>query len=277
MVQHVTYLLELKCRVPRKVTSLADNEWCYVDSRLSEEIRSQMLWHPSSTPLSPSQSFSLLKHLWASLSQRQWPLTSDNHKDLPPCMKTGMDYHYYGCVVMKSTEALIPDLTPLSLLWWTGSLGLEYFWETIRGLTGTPPTLLNVAALCHLTAVPIFLPYPDGAARWKQKGSQEDLNIALRFHTICPFHEQTDGRGGNTSPHYKHAPAYFKVTCKSRHLQGGSQRDSTRYCEFASFWTAPNDCTALDRIMCVKPYKQCLVLTLLGIVTIKWSPMWKPL
>lgn len=82
----------------------------------------------------------------------------------------------------------------------------------IRGLTGTPPTLLNVAALCHLTAVLIFLPYPDGDARWKQKGRQEDFNIALRSHTICPFHEQADGRGGNTSLHYKQTPAYFKVT-----------------------------------------------------------------
>lgn len=67
------------------------------------------------------------------------------------------------------------------------------FRDTIRGLTGTPPTPLNVAVLCHLTAVLIFLPYPDGEARWKQKGRQEDFNIALRSHTICPFHEQADG------------------------------------------------------------------------------------
>lgn len=140
------------------------------------------------------------------------------------------------------------------------SLGFEYFWESIRGLTGTPPTPLNVAALCHLTAVPIFLPYPDRDARWKQKGRQEDFNIALRSHTICPFHEPADGRGGNTSLHYKQTPAYFKVTCKSRHLQGSSRRDSSRYCEISSFWIR-NDCTALDRIMFVKPYKQCLVLT----------------
>lgn len=99
----------------------------------------------------------------------------------------------------------------------------ENFCECIRGLTGTPPTPLNVAALCHLTAVLIFLPYPDRDARWKQKGRQEDFNIALRSHTICPFHEQADGRGGNTSLHYKQTPAYFKVTCKSRHLQGSSQ------------------------------------------------------
>lgn len=103
------------------------------------------------------------------------------------------------------------------------SLGFcEYFRESIRGLTGTPPTPLNVAALCHLTAVPIFLPYPDRDARWKQKGRQEDFNIALRSHTICPFHEPADGRGGNTSPHYKQTAAYFKVTRKSQRLQGSS-------------------------------------------------------
>lgn len=102
-----------------------------------------------------------------------------------------------------------------------------------------------------------------------QKRRQEDFNIALRSHTICPFHEQADERGGNTSLHYKQTPAYFKVTCKSRHLQGTSQRDTTRYCEFASFWTAPNDCTALDRIMCVKPYKQRLVSTLRLIVILQ--------
>lgn len=101
------------------------------------------------------------------------------------------------------------------------SLGFfEYFGESIRGLTGTPPTPLNVAALCHLTAVPIFLPYPDRDARWKQKGRQEDFNIALRSHTICPFHEPADGRGGNTSAHYKQKAAYFKVTRKSRRFAG---------------------------------------------------------
>lgn len=98
----------------------------------------------------------------------------------------------------------------------------EYFRESIRGLTVTPPTPLNVAALCHLTAVPIFLPYPDSDARWKQKERQEDFNIALRSHTICPFHEPAEGRGGNTSPRYKQTAAYFKVTRKSQRLQGSS-------------------------------------------------------
>lgn len=118
---------------------------------------------------------------------------------------------------------------PLFLLSWLlllnmlhePSLGFfEYFGESIRGLTGTPPTPLNVAALCHLTAVPIFLPYPDRDARWKQKERQEDFNIALRSHTICPFHEPADGRGGNTSAHYKQKAAYFKVTRKSRRFAG---------------------------------------------------------
>lgn len=160
-------------------------------------------------------------------------------------------------------------MAPVTLLQWTGSLAFEHFWDTIRGLTGTPPTPLNVAVLCHLRAVLIFLPYPDREARWKQKWRQEDFNIALRSHTICPFHEQADGRDGNTSLHYKQTPAYFKVTCKSKHLQSSSQHDSTRYCEFASFWIAPNDCTALDRIMCVKPYKQRLVLTVPLIVILQ--------
>ena len=61
---------------------------------------------------------------------------------------------------------------------------------------------------------------------------------------------------------YKQAPAYFKVTCKSRHLQSSRLCDRTRYCEFASFWIVTNDCTALDRIMSVKPYKHSLILTL---------------
>lgn len=133
----------------------------------------------------------------------------------------------------------------LPLLRWTGTLGFEYFWDTVRGLTGTPPTPLNVAVLCHLTAVPIFLPYSGWEARWKQKGRQEYFNIALRSHTICPFHEQADGRVGNKSLHYKQTPSYFRVTCKSRHLTGPSQCKGTRYCEFASSWKAPNDCTAL--------------------------------
>lgn len=162
-----------------------------------------------------------------------------------------------------------PDTASLTLLKWTGSLGFKYFWGTVRGLTGTPPTPLNVAVLCHLTAVLIFLPYPVWEARWKQKGRQEYFNIALRSHTICPFHEQADGRVGNKSLHSKQTPAYFKVTCKSRHLTGTSQRDGTRYCEFASFWNAPNNCTAFDRIMCVKTYKQCLALTLLLIVILQ--------
>lgn len=89
-----------------------------------------------------------------------------------------------------------------------------------------------------------------------KKERQEDFNIALRSRTICPFHEPADGRGRNTSPRHKHTPAYFKVTCKSRHSQGSTQHDSTRYFEFSSLWIAPNDCTALDRIMCAKPYKQ---------------------
>lgn len=175
------------------------------------------------------------------------------------------------CMIKFST-ALNPDMAHLTL---TAMNRINWFWiflrDYIRGLTGTPPTPLNVAALCHLTAVLIFLPYPDRDARWKQKERQEDFNITLRSHTICPFHEQTDGRGGNYK-HYKQTPAYFKVTCKSKHSQGPSQCDSSRYCEFASFWIQ-NDCTALDRIMFVKPYKLCLVLTLPLIVshTIKWS------
>lgn len=98
-------------------------------------------------------------------------------------------------------------------------------------------------------------------ARWKQKERQEDANIALRSHTICPFHERADGRGGNVSLHYKQAPAYFRVTCKSRHLQGTNQRDSSGYWEFTSFGMSPNDCTALDRIMCAESYNRCLTLT----------------
>lgn len=130
------------------------------------------------------------------------------------------------CIIMtvwQRSDALPPHMAPLTqhaartITWF-----FEYFRESIRGLTGTPPTPLNVAALCHLTAVPILLPYPDRDARWKQKGRQEDSNIALRSHTICPFHEPADGRGGNTSPHYKQTAAYFKVTRKSQHLQGSS-------------------------------------------------------
>lgn len=83
--------------------------------------------------------------------------------------------------------------------------GIQYLWNTVRGLTGTPPTPLNVAVLCHLTVVLIFLPYPDREARWKQKERQEEFNIALRSHIICPFHEHADWRSGNMSPHYKQA------------------------------------------------------------------------
>lgn len=189
-------------------------------------------------------------------------------------MILGLQYFDYDCLYDKVQYSSYPDMAPLTL---HAMNKITWFWVFlrvyIRGLTGTPPTPLNVAALCHLTAVLIFLPYPDGDARWKQKGRQEDFNIALRSHTICPFHEQADGRGGNTSLHYKQTPAYFKVTCKSRHLQGSSQRDSSRYCEIASFWIR-NDCTALDRIMFVKHYKQCLVLTLRVIIShnkIIWS------
>lgn len=118
-------------------------------------------------------------------------------------------------------------------------LDFEYIWDSVRGLTGTPPTPLNVAVLCHLAAVLIYVPYPGRDARWKQKERQEDANITLRSHTICPFHERADGRGGNVSLNYKQAPAYFKVTCESRHLQGTSLRDSGRYWEFTSFWNEP--------------------------------------
>lgn len=228
-MRHVTHLFKLEYGVPGKAAAFGNNVGCYIDSRLRTEIGSQAAWHRQ-----------------RSLHSRHLPCWSIAEQDLSLVQRYCSAADLWPVIIMNFTwgKSVKHIHCFLTLLRWTGSLGFEYFWDTVRGLTGTPPTPLNVAVLCHLTAVLIFLPYTNWEARWKQKGRQEYFNIALRSHTICPFHEQADGRVGNKSLHYKQTPSYFRVTCKSRHLTGTSQCDGTRCCEFASFWNAPNDCTA---------------------------------
>lgn len=153
-----------------------------------------------------------------------------------------------------------PDTTPLTQ---HAARKITWFWVFLRVYKRFNRDAAHTTK-CSSSVSPHSSPdlpaIPRQRCKVETKGRQEDFNIALRSHAICPFHEPADGRGGNTSLHYKQTPAYFKVTCKSRHLQGSSQHDSSRYCEISSFWIR-NDCTALDRIMFVKPYKQCLVLT----------------
>lgn len=189
--------------VPSKVTAVGNIVGCYIDSRLWAEIGSQT-WHHSSTQVLPQQASAaealfLRKTHLCSGGTVLW-LTPDFWS---PQREFKIAILLLWILCEKAQCRSYPDMASLTLLRWTESLGFEYFWDTIRGLAGTPPTPLNVAVLCHLTAVLISLPYPDREARWKQKRRQEDFNIALRSHTICPFHEQADGRGGNASLHYR--------------------------------------------------------------------------